>query len=91
MNYEWDESKRQSNLAVHELDFSQIAELDWETAIELEDTRRDYGETRFMVFGLLGDRLTVVIYTVRRAAIRIISWRKANDRERRFYDSQIRN
>ena len=91
MNYEWDESKRQSNLAVHELDFSQIAELDWETAIELEDTRRDYGETRFMVLGLLGDRLTVVIYTVRRAAMRIISWRKANDRERRFYDSQIRN
>jgi len=89
MDYEWDEAKRRSNLAVHGVDFNDVVHFDWETAIEVEDTRHDYGEKRFIVYGLLGDRMTVLIYTQRRTAIRIISWRKANDREIRYYDSQI--
>lgn len=89
MNYEWDEAKRRSNIAVHGVDLNDIVNFDWEAAIEIEDTRQDYGEKRFIVYGLLGERMTVLIYTQRGTAMRIISWRKANDREIRYYDSQI--
>jgi uncharacterized DUF497 family protein len=50
------------------------------------DTRREYGEARFRLFGRVGDRLFVIVYTFRGEAVRIISARKANARERARYD-----
>jgi uncharacterized DUF497 family protein len=50
-----------------------------------EDRRRNYGETRFISVGVLDERAVVVVWTPRGAARRIISMRKANEREiRRF-------
>jgi uncharacterized protein len=45
------------------------------------DTRRDYGEERRIAYGYLSGRLHVCVYTVREDELRIISVRKANDRE----------
>lgn len=45
------------------------------------DTRRDYGEERRVAYGYLEDRLHVCVYTVRENELRIISVRRANDRE----------
>ena len=56
--------------------------------VEEEDARIDYGETRFVATGpiaALGDRIFVVVYTWRENIRRIISFRKANDREIRKY------
>ena len=56
--------------------------------VEEEDARLDYGETRFVATGpiaALGDRIFVVVYTWRENIRRIISFRKANDREIRKY------
>ena len=53
--------------------------LEWETAIVVEDTRRDYGETRLQVLALL-EALAAVV-TPRGEDLRIISFRKANRRE----------
>jgi uncharacterized DUF497 family protein len=56
--------------------------------IEQVDARRDYGEPRFIATGPLpglGDRLFVAVYTWRNGRRRIISFRKANDREARKY------
>lgn len=52
--------------------------------IEEQDSRRDYGETRFVATGpvpALGDRICVVVYTWREAKRRLISFRRANDEE----------
>lgn len=60
--------------------------------IEEEDDRYDYGETRFVATGpiaALGDRLFVVVYTWRGPVRRIISFRKANDREARKYRASV--
>ena len=60
--------------------------------VEEQDSRRDYGETRFIATGPIaefGDRLFVAVYTWRGAVRRIISFRKANDREARKYQASI--
>ena len=47
----------------------------------MEDPRRDYGERRMIGYALMGERLYCVVFTERRDAYRIISLRKANNRE----------
>jgi hypothetical protein len=49
--------------------------------VEIEDTRKDYGERRIICYGRLEDRLVVVGYTPRGADRHVFSMRKANDRE----------
>ncbi len=50
--------------------------------LEVEDRRRDYGETRIICFGYLRGRLVVVGYTPRGTARHVFSMRKANAREK---------
>ena len=69
------------------LDFSDVARIDWTTALIFDDDRRDYGEHRQTVLGLLDGRLIVVAFTLRADAMRVISMRKANARERKIYDT----
>ncbi len=45
------------------------------------DTRKDYGELREGAFGMIGQQLHFVLYTIRDGHMRIISLRKANERE----------
>ena len=87
-NFEWDEDKRQQTLFQRGIDFATIARLDWETALVLLDDRQDYDEQRFRVMGLIDDRLHVAIVTPRPDALRVISLRKANERERRRWESR---
>ena len=49
--------------------------------VEVEDTRKQYGERRVLCFGLLAGRLVVVGYTPRGPVRHVFSMRKANDRE----------
>jgi uncharacterized DUF497 family protein len=83
--YEWNEAKRQKNLAIHGVDFSAIESFVWEKAVMIPDTRKNYGETRFLAYGPIEDRLYCVAFTVRGENIRIISLRKANSREVKRY------
>jgi uncharacterized DUF497 family protein len=53
--------------------------------LEFRDTRFDYGEERLVCFGYVEGRLHVCVYTVREDSFRMISVRKANDREIRRY------
>ena len=50
------------------------------------DDRRNYGEVRWRAFGPNNDRLHVLVYTIRNSSLRVISLRKANDREFDFYE-----
>ena len=51
------------------------------------DTRYSYGEERYRVISVIEQRLFVVVYTPRHDAMRIISARKANQREVRYYEN----
>lgn len=88
MEFEWDEAKRQSNLEKHGVDFTDAALVLADAPLILEDTRQNYGEQRCLAFGELNALLFVVAFTIRNGAFRIISARRANSRERRFYESQ---
>ena len=89
---EYDPVKDQINQARHRLPLG-AAELLFEGPfIEEEDRRRNYGETRFVATGPVeefGDRIYVVVYVWRDGVRRIISFRKANDREIRKYRAGI--
>ena len=65
--------------------------FDWDTALEREDDRFDYGEARFVAIGLIDDRLYVMIFTEGsdEDAIRVISLRPAERHEARFYHGQV--
>ena len=86
MKLDWDEAKRQATLRTRGLDFADVDQIEWETAIAFDDDRREYGERRQVCLGLLHDQLVVVAYTFRGDALRVISMRRANRRERRIHD-----
>jgi len=54
-----------------------------------QDSRQDYEEDRFITVGLLDARRVVIVWTPRGEARRIISMRKANDREKTLYDRYL--
>ncbi|WP_148028425.1 BrnT family toxin, partial [Burkholderia pseudomallei] len=55
----------------------------------LEDTREDYVESRYITVGTLDGRMIVMVWTPRGEARRIISMRKANDREQARYAHRL--
>ena len=69
-------------LAERGLDFLDAAVVFEGTTVEIEDKRKNYGETRVICYGLLAGRLVVIGYTPRGAVRHIFSMRKANDREK---------
>lgn len=88
IDFEWDEAKRLVNLELHKLDFVNIVEFDWESAWVSADIRREYGEDRYIAFGRFRERLTVLVFTIRKKNMRTVSWRKANDREQKAYGTR---
>jgi uncharacterized protein len=63
------------------LDFEDAAIVFAGVTLEVEDTRKDYGEDRIICFGLLAGRMVVIGYTPRGADRHAFSMRKANARE----------
>jgi len=90
MLFDWDTGKNQSNILKHGIDFIDAKEIFNNPMIIKVDKRINYGEKRWISIGLLGDIIVVMIFTLRGKAIRIISVRKANQKERRMYDERIR-
>ena len=82
MRVTFDPAKRAKALAERGLDFLDAAVVFERTTVEIEDKRKNYGETRVICYGLLAGRLVVIGYTPRGAVRHIFSMRKANDREK---------
>lgn len=89
LTFEWDGQKAASNLAKHGVSFPLAALVFTDPArLTAPDLRCDYGEDRFIVLGQVAGRVMVVAATRRGSppVIRLISARKANDRERKRYE-----
>ena len=91
MKFDWDEQKNNSNIVKHGIDFRDAQDIFLDPRFSIEDTRQDYAEKRFITIGLAGKDVCVVVYTRREKGTRIISARKANERERRRYYERIEN
>lgn len=85
MDIEFDPAKRLATLASRGLDMADAAEIFTDAILTVADTRLDYGEDRFMTVGYLDGRMVVVVWTMRGTSRRIISLRKANEREQDAY------
>ena len=81
----WDEAKRKINVQKHGLDFVECLAIWDHFTVTREDKRQDYGEVRLVCFGLLGPEVVVMVYTERPAGPHVISLRKAEKHEARYY------
>ena len=89
MLIEFDPSKRAATLEHRGLDMARAGEVfDGETLTALDD-RRDYGEARYISIGFLDARMVVLVWTRRGGRRRIISMRKANEREQAIYQPRF--
>ena len=89
MGFRWDEAKRKSNLRVHGIDFVGIEKVFEGATVTLLDDRFDYGEERFITFGLLDGRVVAIAHTEDEKTIRVISVRKATRNEEESYFKEI--
>jgi uncharacterized protein len=89
MKITYDPAKRERTLQERQLDFEESVAVFRGLVYTEEDDRRDYGETRFITVGLLRGRMVIVVWTLRDQVRHIISFRKANDREKAKYQDRV--
>jgi uncharacterized DUF497 family protein len=88
MDITYDSNKNKRNIAERELSFDRVADFDFETALYSVDDRHEYGEARIVAIGYLENRLHVLCFVETENGVRVISFRKANSREVKHYESQ---
>lgn len=84
----FDAAKDAINMEKHGVSLTNATRIDWDMALTWQDTRRDYGETRMIALAPIDERLYCVVYVDRGNDRRIISLRKANQREFDFYEQE---
>ena len=90
MKFIWDDRKNRSNLRKHGLDLSDSVPMFDGPMLASPDTREEYEEERWIGIGVTHGRVVVVAFAERgENCIRIISLRKANQRERKLFEEAI--
>jgi uncharacterized DUF497 family protein len=89
MKFEWDENKRLANIRKHGFDFTDVSTVFASDTVTVEDDRYNYGEQRFVTFGLFQGRIIAVVHTENDDLVRIISARKASKYEQQIYFEQV--
>jgi uncharacterized DUF497 family protein len=87
--FEWDSEKEAKNIRERGIDFATASRIWGGPVLEKIDDRRDYGEIRVLAFSEVMGRLMAVVYTRRGTNRRIISARKANQREQKLFKVEI--
>ena len=84
MKISFDEFKHLSNIAKHGIGFEEAIHVLLDPKrLDYLDQRKDYGKERRITFGNLRTHVFVVVYVIRDKKIRVISMRKANEREKK--------
>jgi len=91
MKFEWDDEKNNENIRKHGIDFRDVVEMFNHPMLTQLDTRRDYGEDRWIGVGLVKNIVAVTVYLEweDEETIRIISARKATRYESKEYHKRI--
>lgn len=90
MDFEWDQQKNNTNFEKHGLRFEDVSLVFDGCTVTFEDDRNDYGEVRYITLGELEKRVVILVHTIRGTRIRIISMRKANEREKKIYYERLK-
>jgi uncharacterized DUF497 family protein len=86
MQFEFDQSKSESNREKHGIDFIGAQAL-WDDPDLIEIPARTMDEPRFLIVGKIADCYWSGIITYRDDSIRIISVRRAREEEVEIYES----
>ena len=91
VSFEWDERKNQANIRNHGLDFADAPEVFLSPMLIRQDTRKEYGEDRWIGIGVTRGRVVVMVWTERGhgQTVRVISMRKALKHERKRFEEEI--
>ena len=89
MDIIFDQAKRAATLEARGLDFADAVQVFSGKTLNFPDDRNEYGETRIVTIGTLAGRMVIVVWTPRGEARRIISMRKANEREQTRFGQQL--
>jgi uncharacterized DUF497 family protein len=91
MEISYDPEKRATTLADpnRRLDFDDAVQVFAGSTIDVLDDRKDYGEVRWVTYGILSGRMVALVWTPRGEGRHIISMRKANEREKKIYEEQL--
>ncbi len=87
MRYTFDPNKAASNFVKHSVAFDVVEGFEWETALVRATLNHDTSEPRLFALGLVGEQLYAVAYSIETASVRIISMRRANNREIKRYEA----
>jgi len=91
MQIEFTPDKDTANQAKHRVSLAFAAQVLADVnRLDVLDVRFDYAEERFVSYGMVDGRVWVCVYTPRGDTSRIISVRKANDRETQRYQDTPR-
>ena len=91
MNFEWDETKRLTNIKQHGIDFEEVENVFGDITVTILDDRFNYDELRWLTFGLLHGAVVVIAHTETDEVLRVISARKASKNEEETYFKEIKN
>ncbi len=89
MKISYDPAKRDRTLKERELDFDEAIAVFAGQKYTVMDDRFDYGELRWVTYGLLRERLVAVVWTPREDIRHIISTRKCNEREKEKFQARL--
>ena len=83
IKYEWDENKRQKIIEERSLDIAVLAPsvLSGKNTLFLPDKRREYGEERWLAFGIVRSLRLCVCFTLRSDVVRLITIYKVNKKD----------
>ena len=89
----WDRNKNETNIEKHGLDFADAYKVFEAPMMVGLDKRKEYGENRWISIGLLDNtRVVVIVFTEpEEDTIRVISFRKATNDERKRYEQEFKN
>ena len=90
MRFEWDATKATANQRKHGVSFDEAAEVFYDpNALQDYDPAHSEAEARFFIIGLPSRRLLYVVYAERAGdVVRIISARRADASQRKFYERE---
>lgn len=89
MKITYDPAKREWTLKERQLDFLSSDSVFRGRKVTIADDRFDYGEERWVTYGLLTGRLVAVVWTPRGEARHVISMRKCNEREKKKFQNRL--
>jgi len=85
VRFAWNPEKATANLVKHGVAFEAVFNMDFDTALVRADVRLAYPEPRLVALAPIDGCLFMLVYSIERRNVRVISLRKANNREKSRY------